>query len=161
MFDGVDVLHLRDVRPSVELLLALAPLVDDGPLRAAGQDEVGFAADVQVLHVRVSVPGMERLVRVEAVAVPLVDRGGTGLGAVGYHEEVLAVQAEGLDVVGFSDFQNVDILDFDEFVGGAVSFVNVRATEKLGDYDEKVVFDNHWLANHSGRAYEWKKTQSL
>ena len=79
MFDGEDVLHLGDVRAAVEALVAAVPLVHHGPLGAAGQDEVGLVGDLHVLHVRVAVPRVQRLVRVEAVAVPLVDCGGTGL----------------------------------------------------------------------------------
>ncbi len=152
MLDGVDVLHLWNVRPSVELLLTSVPLVDNRPLRAARQNKVGFARDFQILHVSVTVPWMERLVRVEAVAVPLVHRGGASLRAVCYHKEELAVHAEHLNVVGFSDFQDVDVLDFDEFVSRGVHFVDMRATKKLGDYDEEVVIDDHWLAHYRGSA---------
>ena len=79
MFDGEDVLHLRDVGAAVEALEAAVPLVHHGPLGAAGQDEVGLVGDLHVLHVRVAVPRVQRLVGVEAVAVPFVDGGGTGL----------------------------------------------------------------------------------
>lgn len=79
MLDGVDVLHLRNVRTPFELLGAFVPLIDDGPLGTAGQDEVGFGGDLHVLHVGVAVPRVDRLMRVEAIAVPFVYGGGAGL----------------------------------------------------------------------------------
>lgn len=125
MLDGVNVLHLRDVRASVKLLGGLVPLVDDGPLGAAGQDQVGFGGNLQVLHICVPVPRVEGLMRVEAVTVPLVDGGGTGLGAVRYDEEGLSVDAERLHIVWLANSQDVDALELDEFVGRDVPFVNV------------------------------------
>ena len=122
---GVDVLHLRDVRAPLKQLGAFVPLVDDGPLGAAGQDQVRLGGDLHELHVGVPVPRVERLVGVEAVAVPLVDGGGTGLGAVRYDEERFSVDAESLDVVGFADSEDVDALELDELVGGGVAFVDV------------------------------------
>lgn len=80
VFDGEDVLHLWHVRPAVKLFLVPVPLVHNGPLGAAGQDQVGFVGDLQIFHVRVAVPRVERLVGVEPVAVPFVYSGGTGLG---------------------------------------------------------------------------------
>ncbi len=125
MLHGVDVLHLWDVGASVKQLGALVPLVDDRPLGAAGQDQVRFGGDLHVLHVGVPVPRVERLVRVEAIAVPLVDGGGTSLGAVCYNEEGLSIDAERLDIVGFADFEDVDALELDEFVGRGVALVDV------------------------------------
>lgn len=62
VFDGEDVLHLGNVGAAVEALQAPVPLVHHGPLGAAGQDEVGLVGDLHVLHVRVAVPRVERLV---------------------------------------------------------------------------------------------------
>lgn len=59
MFDGVDVLHLWDVGASVKQLGAFVPLVDDGPLGAAGQDQVRLGRELHELHVSVPVPRME------------------------------------------------------------------------------------------------------
>lgn len=122
---GVNVLHFRDVGAPVEQLGGFVPLVDDRPLGAAGQDQVRLGGDLHVLHIRVPVPRVERLVRVEAVAVPLIDGGGSGLGAVRYDEEGFAVDAERLNVVWFADFEDVDALELDEFVGGGVALVDV------------------------------------
>lgn len=74
------------------------------------------------------------------------------LGAVGDDEERLAVDHECLDVVGFADLQDVDVLDLDELVGGRVALVDVRAAEQLRHDDEEVVVDHHGLADHSGGA---------
>lgn len=59
VFDGEDVLHLRYVSPAVKLFLAPVPLVDNRPLGAAGQDQVGFVGDLQIFYVRVPVPRVE------------------------------------------------------------------------------------------------------
>ncbi len=40
VFDRVHILHLWDIRTPFELLGALAPLINDRPLRAAGQDQM-------------------------------------------------------------------------------------------------------------------------
>lgn len=125
MLDGVHVLHLRDVGAAVKQLGAFVPLVDDRPLGAAGQYQMGFGGDLHVLHVGVPVPRMERLVRIEPIAVPLIDGGRAGLGAVGDDEEGFSVYAEGLDIVGFTYFEDVDVLDLDEFVGRDVTLVDV------------------------------------
>lgn len=79
VFDREDILHVRDVSPAFKLFLASVPLVDDGPLRAAGQNQVGFIGDHQIFNVCVPVPVVEWLVGVEAIAIPFVDSGGTGL----------------------------------------------------------------------------------
>lgn len=59
VFDREDVLHVWYVSPAFKLFLASVPLVDDGPLRAAGQNQVGFIGDHQIFNVRVPVPVME------------------------------------------------------------------------------------------------------
>lgn len=46
VFDRVHVLHLWDICAPVELLRALAPLVNDRPLRAAGQDQMRLPRDL-------------------------------------------------------------------------------------------------------------------
>lgn len=79
VFDGEDVLHLWYVGPAVKLFLAPVPLVHHRPLGAAGQDQVGFVGDLQVFYIRVPVPRVERLVGVEAIAVPFVHCRGAGL----------------------------------------------------------------------------------
>ena len=152
VLDGVHVLHLRDVGAPLKLLAALVPLVDDGPLGAAGQDEVGLGGDLHVLHVRVAVPLVQGLLRVEAVAVPLVHGGGARLGAVGHDEVGLAVHAEGLHVVGLADRQDVDVLHLDELVGRGVALVDVRAAEQLCHDDEHLVVNDQGFAHHGGRA---------
>lgn len=125
MLHSVDVLHLWDVGTSVKQLGAFVPLVDDRPLGAAGQDQVRFGGDLHVLHVSVPVPRVERLVRVEAIAVPLVDGGGPGLGAVCYHEEGFSIDAKCLNVIWFSDFEDINALELNEFVGGGVALIDV------------------------------------
>lgn len=142
MLHCVNVLHLWDICASVKLLGGLVPLVDDGPLGAAGQDQVRFGGDLQVLHIRVPVPRVEGLMGVEAVAVPLVDGGGPGLGAVCYDEKGLSVDAERLHVVRLADPQDVDALELDEFVGRDVTFVDVRASEQLSHNDEELAVDD-------------------
>lgn len=63
--------------------------------------------------------------RVEAVAVPLVDGGRTGLGAVCNNKESLPIYAESLNVIWFSDFENVDALKLNEFISRRVTLVDV------------------------------------
>lgn len=125
MLHGINVLHLWDVGASVEQLGAFVPLVDDGPLGGAGQDQVRFGGDLHVLYISVPVPWVEGLMGVEAVPVPLVDGGGPGLGAIGYDEEGFPVDAERLDIVRFADFQDVNALELDEFVSRGVTLVDV------------------------------------
>lgn len=111
---------------------------------------MGLTSDLQVLHVCVTVPGMEGLVRVEPIAIPFVHCGRTGLGAVGDHEEGLTIYKESLNVIRFPDFQDVNVLDFYEFVGRDVPLVNVRATKELGYEDEQLIINHHGFAYHSG-----------
>lgn len=82
------------------------------------------------------------------------------LRAVSNDKERLSVDHEGLYVVGFANLQDVNVLDFDEFVGGGVTFVNVRATKQLGHDDKEVVVNHHGLADHSGSAW-MRGTQTL
>lgn len=156
MLDGVDVLHLRNVRAPFELLGAFVPLIDDGPLGTAGQDEVGFGGDLHVLHVGVPVPMVERLMRVEAIAVPFVYGGGAGLRAVCNDEIGLPVDEERLHIVGLPDFENVDALELDELVCGAVALVDVRSTKQLSHNDEELVVDDQGFTNHRGSAWRGK-----
>lgn len=149
----VDVLHFWDVGASVKQLGAFVPLVDDWPLGTAGQDQVGFGGNLHVLHICVPVPGMEGLVRVEAVTVPLVDGGGSGLGAVRYDEERLSIDAESLDIIWFADFQDVNALKLDEFICRGVTLIDVRATEQLSHDDKELVVNDQRFANHCGRAW--------
>lgn len=51
---------------------------------------------------------------VEAVAVPAVNAGGAGLGAVSHHKVPLSIQLEGLHEVGFPHTAGVDVLDLYE-----------------------------------------------
>lgn len=74
------------------------------------------------------------------------------LRAVSDDEERVSVDHEGLDVVGFADFQDVNVLDLDELAGGGVVLVNVRAPEQLGHNDEEVAVNQHGLADDSGGA---------
>lgn len=59
VLDREDILHVRYVSPAFKLFLASVPLVDDGPLRAAGQNQVGFIGDHQIFNVCVPVPVVE------------------------------------------------------------------------------------------------------
>lgn len=79
---------------------------------------------------------------VEAVAVPLINSCRAGFGAVGYDEERLFVDVEDFHVIWLSDFQNVDVLDFDEFVCRDISLEDVRAAEQLGDYNEELTIND-------------------
>lgn len=153
VFDREDVLHVRYVSPAVKLFLAPVPLVDDRPLRAAGQDQVGFVGDLQILYICVPEPWMEGLVGVEAIAVPLVDGGGASLGAVCYDEEGLSIDAKRLNIIWFADFEDVNALEFDEFVGRGVTFIDVGATEQLSHNDKELVVNDQRFADHCGSAW--------
>lgn len=59
VFDGEDVLHLWYISPAVKLFLAPVPLVHNWPLGAAGQDQVGFAGDLQIFDICVPEPRVE------------------------------------------------------------------------------------------------------
>lgn len=74
------------------------------------------------------------------------------LRAVSDDEERLSIDLEGLDVIGFANLQNVNILDLDELVGRDVTFVNVGAAEQLCHDDKQVVVNHHGLADYSGCA---------
>lgn len=87
VFDGEDVLHLWYVSPAVKLFQAPVPLVHNWPLGAAGQDQVGFAGNLQIFNIGVSEPRVKWLVGVEPIAVPFVHRCGAGL-----QEKQLSVQ---------------------------------------------------------------------
>lgn len=63
--------------------------------------------------------------RVETIPVPLVDGGGTSLGAVRHHEEGFAINAESFNIVWFADCENVNTLELNEFVGGSVTLIDV------------------------------------
>ena len=75
---------------------------------------------------------MQGLVGVEAVLVPAVEAGGTRLGAVGHSEVPVAVDAEGLKVVGLAHTLRVNVLQLGEACGVGVPVVNVRAPKQLG-----------------------------
>lgn len=150
MFHSVNILHLWDVGAPVKHLGAFVPLVDDGPLGAAGQDQVRLGGDLHVLHIGVPIPLVEGLMPVEAIAVPLVNGGGPGLGAVRYDEEEFAIDAERLNVVWFADSQDVNALELDEFVSGRVTLVDVRATKQLSHNDKKLVVNDQGFADHRG-----------
>lgn len=94
-----------------ELLLASVPLVNHRQLRGAGEDEVWLSPNIQELYVGVSMPGMEGLMGVEAIAVPTINAGGACLGAVRHNEVPLSIQLEGLHKVGFPYAAGVDVLD--------------------------------------------------
>jgi len=111
MLHGVNVLHLWDVGASVKLLGGFVPLVNDGPLGAAGQDQVRFRGDLQVFHISVAVPGVEGLMGVEAIAVPMINAGGACLGTVCYNKVPLSIQLEGLHKVRFPHPTGVYVLD--------------------------------------------------
>lgn len=150
MLDGVNVLHLRDVGASFKQFSGSVPLVNDRPLGAAGQDQVRFGRNLQVLHVSVSVPRMERLMGVEAIPVPLVDGSGTSFGAICYDEEGFSINAEGLNVVRLTDSEDVNALELDEFVCGGVPLVDVRASKQLSHNDKELVVDDQRFADHCG-----------
>lgn len=119
-FPHPEVLHhlhigqLRDLGEEGELLLAPVPLVNHRRLRGAGQDEVRLSSDIQELHVGVPMPGVEGLVGVETVAVPVVNAGGAGLGAVCHDKVPVSVQLEGVHEVGLPHTGGVDVLDLHE-----------------------------------------------
>ncbi len=85
---------------------------------------------------------MQRLMRIEAVAVPFINSCRAGFGAVGYDEERLFVDVEDFHIIWLSDFENVDVLDFDEFVCGDISLEDVRAAEQLGYYNEELTIND-------------------
>lgn len=157
---GVHVLHLGDVGAPVKQLGGLVPLVDDWPLGAAGQNKVGLGGDFHVLHIGVPVPRVERLVGVEAIAVPFVDGGGAGLGTVRYDEEGLAVDAERLHIVWFTDFEDVDALQLDEFVGRGVALVDVWAAEQLSHNDEELLVDDQRFADYCGGTWKGNSNEA-
>lgn len=72
VFDREDVFHFWYVCPAVKLFLAPVPLVDNGPLGAAGQNQVRFVGNLQIFYICVPEPRVQRLVGVEAIAIPLV-----------------------------------------------------------------------------------------
>ena len=146
------VLHVGDLSLLDELLVAAAPLVDDRHLGAAGQDEVGLAVHVQELCVRVAEPLVQRLVRVEALVVPLVQCGQARLGAVGDHKVPVAGDLEGFNVVGLGDLGHLDVLELVESALVVVKLVNVGAAKELGHYDKHQALDDHSLAPHNGLA---------
>lgn len=72
------------------------------------------------------------------------------LRAVSNDKERLPIDGESLNVIRFSNLQDVDVLDLDELVGRGVTFINVRAPEQLGHNDKEVVVNHHGLADHRG-----------
>lgn len=143
VFDGDHILHVGDVTLLDKLLVAAAPLVNDGHLRATGQDQVGFAVQVQELCVGVAEPLVQRLVGVEALFVPLVECGEAGLGAVSNHEKPIGADLEGLDVVGLGDLGHLDVLELAEAALVVVKLVDVRAAEELSHDDKHLVLYDH------------------
>lgn len=73
MLDSIDIIHIRNVCTAHKLLLV--PLIDNRALRAAGQDEVGLASNLQKFSICVTIPRMQGLVGIEAVTVPAIQRG--------------------------------------------------------------------------------------
>lgn len=97
-----------------ELPLAAVPLVNHRRLGGAGEDEVLLTPSIKELHMGVPMPGVEGLVRVEAIAVPSINAGGAGLGAVCHYKVPLPIQLEGLHKVGLSHPSGINILDLYE-----------------------------------------------
>lgn len=97
-----------------ELALTAVPLIHHRGLRVAREYETRFAVHLEEVYVSVSVPGMERLVRVKAVTVPAVQAGGSGFRAVDYSKVPVPFNLESLYEVGFTDTGGVDVLDFYE-----------------------------------------------
>lgn len=87
-------------------------------------------------------PGVQGLMGVEAIAVPFINSRGASFGAVGNDEERLSVHMEDFHVIWLSYFQNVDVLDFDEFVCRDVSLEDVRAAEQLCHYNEELTVND-------------------
>lgn len=106
--------QLGDLGEEGELLLASVPLVDHRWLRGAGENQVRLPPDVEELHVGVPMPGMEGLVGVETVAVPAVNAGGAGFGAVRDNKVPLFIHLEGVHEVGLPHASGVDVLDLYE-----------------------------------------------
>lgn len=118
VFDHLYVSQIRDLGPEDKLFLAPVPLVNRRWLGGAGEDEVRLPAHLQELHVDVAIPRVEGLVGVEAIAVPAINAGGTGLGAVGHHKVPFFIQLEGVHKVGLPDAGRVDVLDLHEPLRG-------------------------------------------
>ena len=95
---GIDVLSLGDIRPPLEA--APEPVEEHGPLRGGGQQQMGPAVQFEGLDVRVPVPGMQALARVETGPVPAQQCCAARLGGVGHHEAGLPVQPQELGVIG-------------------------------------------------------------
>lgn len=143
VLDGDHVLHVGDVALLHKLPAVAAPLVNDRHLRATGQDQVGLAVQVQELCVSVAEPLVQRLVGVETLVVPLVERGEAGLGAVGNDEKPIGANLEGLNVVGLGDLGHLDVLELAEAALVVVKLVDVRAAEELSHDDKHLVlYDN-------------------
>lgn len=107
---------------------------------------MGLAVQVQELCVSVAEPLVQRLVGVEALVVPLVERGEAGFGTVGYHEEPIGADLEGLDVVGLGDLGHLDVLELAETTLVVVKLVDVRAAEELSHDDKHLVVYDHRCA---------------
>lgn len=159
VLDGDHVLHVGDVALQDELLAAAAPLVDDRHLRATGQEEVGFAVQVQELCIGVAEPLVQRLVGVEALLVPLVERGEASLGAVGNHEKPICADLEGFDVVGFGDLGHLNVLKLAEAALVVVKLVDVRTTEELSHDDKHLVLYDHRRAADNRLAWGRKRME--
>lgn len=111
VFDHLHVRRVSDLGVEGELALAAVPLVDHRGLRRAGEDEPWLALYLQELHVGVTVPRVQGLMGIEAVAVPTVDAGGACLGTVDHGEVPIPFDLEGLHKVWLAYTGCVDILD--------------------------------------------------
>lgn len=123
---------------------------------------MGLAVQVQELCVGVTEPLVQRLVGVEALVVPLVERGEAGLGAVSNHEKPIGADLEGLDVVGLGDLGHLNVLELAEAALVVVKLVDVRAAEELSHddkhlvlYDHRFAPDNRLTCERKGREMKW------
>ena len=147
---GQHVLHVGDVTVGDELLRAFVPLEDDGDLGAAGQDQVRLSVDVDELSVRVPEPLVQRLVRVEALAVPLIDGGQPRFGAVCDDKERLVLDLKQLDVVGLGNARDFYVLELDKLGPALVVSVDVGAAEELGHHHKDLVVNEDGFTAHDG-----------
>lgn len=145
-----NVLHVGDLTLQGKLLAAPAPLVDHRHLRAACQDKVGLPIQVQELCICVTVPLMQRLVRIEALIVPLIEGGQARFGAVCDHKEPIRTDLKCLDVIGLRDCGHLNVLELAEPALVLIKLVDVRTIKELSHDDKHLVLDDHRLAPHDG-----------
>lgn len=149
MLDSIDIIHIRNVCTAHKLLLV--PLIDNRALRAAGQDEVRLASNLQKFSICVTIPRMQGLVGIEAVTVPAVQRGRAGLGTVRHDEIPVSLHSEDLNVIGLANTGALDDLGVQELSCSFLSLVDVGSSKELSYHHKKFTFNHQRFADHSGR----------